>query len=203
VVQNFKDALEAYKQYRSGAYDEQIRNWKSQGYGKISEDLKPLKSNGTKFGLNSDAVLRVLSDKWLQNVEGPKTPNFFANLFKKGTDATIDMWAARTMHRLGNEGVEGAPDQWRIQPKSETGVSNLDFALSQQAFKQAADRLGMKPHELQAILWYGEKVHYANKNYTQGGASAALASFIPQLKAYATAPELAPTAADTRKSRGP
>jgi hypothetical protein len=199
VVQNFKDALEAYKQYRSGAYDAQIRNWKSQGYGKITEDLKPVKSNGAKFGMNSDAVLRVLSDKWLQNVKGPKTPNFFANLFRKGTDATIDMWAARTMHRLGHEGVEGAPEQWRIQPKSEEGVSDLDFALSQQAFKQAADKLGMKPHQLQAILWYGEKVHYANKNYTKGGASAALASFIPQLKAYAAAPELAPTTADTRR----
>jgi hypothetical protein len=160
--------------------------------------MKPTKANGKLYGFNSDAVLKVLAGSWLDNVEGPKTPNFFKNLFQRGTDATIDMWAARTMHRLGNEGVEGAPDQWRIQPKSETGVSNLDFALSQQAFKQAADKIGIKPHELQAIMWYGEKVHYANKGYTKGGASAALASFIPQLKSYAGAPEFKPVAADTR-----
>lgn len=199
VVQNFKDALEAYKQYRSGAYDDAIREFKRTG--KITEDMKPRKADGvTKFGMNSDAVLKVLSDKWMQTVEGPKTPNFFKNLFQRGTDATIDMWAARTMHRLGNEGVEGAPKQWRIQPANESGVSNLDFALSQQAFKQAADQIGLKPHQLQAILWYGEKMHYAQMGYTKGGASAALASFIPQLKAYAEAPEVAPPRMDTRQA---
>jgi hypothetical protein len=201
VVQNFDQALEAYRLFRAGKYDDAIREYKRTG--KITDDMKPTKANGKLYGFNSDAVLKVLSGSWLDNVEGPKTPNFFKNLFQRGTDATIDMWAARTMHRLGNEGVEGAPDQWRIQPKSETGVSNLDFALSQQAFKQAADKLGMKPHELQAIMWYGEKVHYANKGYTKGGASAALASFIPQLKSYAAAPEFKPSAADTRRARGP
>jgi hypothetical protein len=196
VVQNFDQALEAYRLFRSGKYDDAIREYKRTG--KITADMKPTKANGKLYGFNSDAVLKVLSGSWLDNVEGPKTPNFFKNLFQRGTDATIDMWAARTMHRLGNEGVEGAPDQWRIQPKSETGVNNLDFALSQQAFKQAADKIGIKPHELQAIMWYGEKVHYANKGYTKGGASAALASFIPQLKSYAAAPEFKPVAADTR-----
>jgi hypothetical protein len=190
-------ALEAYRQYRLVKYDEAIRE--SKRTDKITEEMKPLKSNGTKFGLNSDAVLRVLADRWIQNVKGPKTPNLFNNLFNCGTDATIDMWAARTMRRLGFEGVEGAPEEWRLQPQSEDGVSNLDFAFSQEAFKQAADKLGMKPHQLQAILWYGEKMHYAQKGYTKGGVSAALASFIPQLKAYAAAPEFKPTAADTRR----
>jgi hypothetical protein len=89
-----------------------------------------------------------------------------------------------------------------VQPQGESGVSNLDFAFSQEAFKQAADRLGIKPHQLQAILWYGEKMHYAGKGYTKGGAAAALASYIPQLKQYAANPEFAPPPSDTRM-RGP
>jgi hypothetical protein len=176
---NWKDALEAYRQYRKGAYDDAIREYKRTG--KITEDMKPRKSNGALYDMNSDAVLKVLADKWMENVKGPKTPNFFRNLFKRGTDATIDMRAARTMHRLGYEGVEGAPEQWRIQPQSEDGVSNLDFAFSKEAFKQAADRLGLKPHQLQAILWYGEKMHYAQKGWSKGG-----------VKEYAGAPEFAP-----------
>lgn len=48
------------------------------------------------------------------------------------------------MRRLGYEGIEDAPAQWRLTPPSEKGVNNLDFAFSQQAFQQAADRLGMK-----------------------------------------------------------
>jgi hypothetical protein len=188
VVQNWADSLEAYKQYRAGAYDDAIREFKRTG--KITEDMKPRKENGAKFGMNSDAVLKVLAGTWLDSVEGPKTPNFFANLFKRGTDATIDMWAARTMRRLGHEGVEGAPDQWRLTPPSEGGVHNLDFALSQEAFKQAADRLDMKPHQLQALMWYAEKHLWADKGWAKGGAQAAKASFIPMLKAYAAAPEL-------------
>jgi len=188
VVQNWADALEAYRQYRLGRYDDAIGEFKRTG--KITEDMKPTKANGAKFGANSDAVLKVLTGTWLDSVEGPKTPNFFENLFGRGTDATIDKWAARTMRRLGYDQVEGAPAQWRLQPKSETGVSNLDFAFSQQAFKQAAERLGLKPHQLQAILWYAEKHLWAEKGWAKGGAQAAKASYIPMLKAYAAAPEI-------------
>jgi hypothetical protein len=147
--------------------------------------MKPTKANGAKFGLNSNAVLKVLTGKWLDTAEGPKAPNFFDNLFGRGTKATIDKWAGRTMRRLGFENVKGAPEQWRLQPKSEQGVSNLDFAFSQQAFRQAANRLDMDPHELQAIMWYAEKHHRAEKGYSKGGAAAAKASYVPMLKEYA------------------
>lgn len=90
------------------------------------------------------------------------------------------------MRRLGHEGVEGSPEQWRITPPSEARVSNLDFAFSQEAFKQAAERIGgMKPHELQAILWYAEKHLWAERKYSKGGAAAAKASYIPMLTEYA------------------
>jgi hypothetical protein len=36
---------------------------------------------------------------------------------------------------------------------------DLDFAFSQQAFRQAADRLGIKAHELQTIMPYAEDHH--------------------------------------------
>ena len=129
----------------------------------------------------------MLAGTWLDEVKGPKTPNFFRNLFGLGTDATIDMWAARTMRRLGYEGHPDAPDQWRIQPASESPVSNLDFAFSQQAFGQAADRLGMKAHELQAIMWYAEKHLWAERGWAKGGAQAAKESYVPRLKEFAEA----------------
>ena len=185
VVENWKDALVAYHRYQSGAYDDIIRQFKRDPNQKITEDMKPTKANGAKFGFNSDAVLRVLTGTWLDEVQGPKTPNFFRNLFGRGTDATIDMWAARTMRRLGYDGVEGAPEQWRITPPSETGVSDLDFAFSQEAFRQAAKRLDMDPHELQAVMWYAEKHHWASQGWAKGGVQAAKASYVPMLKEYA------------------
>jgi hypothetical protein len=185
VIQNWHDARVAFDQWRKGAYDSAIAEYKKTGV--ITEEMKPRKPPtkenpaGAKFGKNSDEVLKVLAGDWLAKAKGPKTPNFFDNLFQRGTRATIDMWAARTMRRLGFEGVEGAPSQYRIQPKSESAVSNLDFAFSQEAFDQAAKKLGMGAHELQAILWYGEKLHWANKGYSKGGASAAMESYAPLL----------------------
>jgi hypothetical protein len=183
VVQNWRDAFEAYRQYRRGAYDDAISEFNRTG--KITEEMKPTKENGAKFGLNSDNVLKVLAGKWLETTEGPKAPNFFDNLFGRTTKATIDKWAGRTMRRLGFEGVKGAPEQWRLQPKSEKGVSDLDFAFSQEAFAKAAKKLDMDPHELQAVLWYAEKHHWAEKSWSKGGAAAAKASYIPMLKEYA------------------
>jgi hypothetical protein len=183
VVENWHDALEAYRRYRTGAFDDAIQRYKDTG--KITEDMKPTKENGAKFGMNSDAVLKVLAGTWLDSVEGPKTPNFFDNLFGRGTDATIDSWAARTMRRLGYDQVKGAPKQWRIQPGSEAGVSNLDFAFSQEAFRRAADKLGMDPHELQAVIWYAEKHHWAEQGWAKGGAAAAKASYVPMLQSLA------------------
>lgn len=189
VIQNWHDARVAWEQWRRGAYDDAIKEY--QRTGKITPEMQPRKPptadnpQGALFGANSDEVLKVLAGTWLKEVKGPKTPNFFDNLFQRGVQATIDKWAARTMRRMGFEGVEGAPKRWRLQPKSESGVSNLDFAFSQAAFKQAAERLNMDPHQLQAILWYAEKHVWADRKWSKGGAAAAKESYIPMLAEYA------------------
>jgi hypothetical protein len=189
VMGNWADAFEAYRMYQTGAYDSAIREYKRTGV--ITQDMKPKKENGKYFYTNSDEVLKVLAGTWYDQVQGPKTPNFLRNLLGKGKDATIDLWAARTMRRLGHEGVEDAPDQYRISPASETGVSDLDFAFSQQVFKQAASKLGMDAHELQGMMWYAEKSHWVDKGYTPAsGAGGAKKSYVPMLKAYAEAPTM-------------
>ena len=117
-------------------------------------DILPLKANGQKYGFNSEAVLRVLSGRWKEDVKGPKTPQFNKNITGENDDPTIDDWAARTLREIGYKGQQ---DQWRIQPASKTGVSNEDFAFGQLVFKRAAEKLGLKPKEAQALAWVGEQ----------------------------------------------
>lgn len=117
-------------------------------------DILPLKANEQKYGFNSNAVLRVLADRWREDVKGPKTPQFNKNITGESDEATIDDWAARTLREIGYKGQQ---DQWRVQPASKTGVSNEDFAFGQLVFRRAAEKLGLKPKEAQALAWVGEQ----------------------------------------------
>jgi hypothetical protein len=130
----------------------------------VGNDLLPRRSNGAKFNANSGAVLKVIAGVWLDNRESPKTPNFAGNLSGRTVQATIDIWAARFLRRqiYGGEGVP-----WRIQPKSEVGVSKEDFAFSQVVMQRAAKKLGMNPDDLQAILWFAEKDVWDKKGWTK------------------------------------
>jgi hypothetical protein len=135
--------------------------------------ILPLQKHGAKYNANSNAVLKVLAGTWLKEVGAPKTPNFAGNLTGRTLAATIDVWAARHLHRLGHEGVKGP---WRPQASAEPGVNSLDFAFSQDAMKHAADKIGINPDDLQAILWYAEKHHYEKQGWT-GGSGAEKGSF--------------------------
>jgi hypothetical protein len=135
--------------------------------------LMPLRSNGKKFNANSMAVMKVIAGTWLDNRKAPKTPNFAGNLSGRTVQATIDVWAARFMRQILHEGF-GTP--WRIQPKSETGVTNEDFALGQVVMQRAAKKLGMNPDDLQAILWFAEKHNWDNRGWT-GAEGAEKSSF--------------------------
>src|SRR5260221_7270377 len=125
----------------------------------------PRSGAGKLFGHNSLGVLKVLTHTWEEEAGGPKTPNFAGNLSGRSIQATIDMWAARTMRRLGHEGHTKEP--WLIQPAGEPGVNNVDFGLSQLAFRKAAERVGIKPSSLQAILWFAEQKHWQAKGWEQ------------------------------------
>jgi ubiquinone/menaquinone biosynthesis C-methylase UbiE/GNAT superfamily N-acetyltransferase len=191
---NFRFALDAYNQFKAGKFDGILKkyregkdNWEK---GKIQDfltetgktlddttrgqyldwwitkhDLSPVQSNGRKFGANSRPVLRVLDGSWADEVQGPKTPNFAGNLTGETFEATVDVWAARLLHRMANEGNE---KRWRILPENETGVTDADFFLGQAAYRYAAEKLGMKPDALQAILWFYEKDHWEKKGWTRG-----------------------------------
>lgn len=188
---NFKFAVEAYNQFKSGAFDDILAKYREgkQAFdqGDIADFVKdtgnaepnrgqflswwieknnlgPLQSNGKKFGMNSIPVLKVLDGSWASEVKGPKTPNFTGNLTGETFEATVDVWAARLLHRLGNKGNEG---RWRILPENETGVTDEDFYLGQAAFRHAAEKLGVKPDSLQAILWFAEKDFYEKAGWTR------------------------------------
>jgi hypothetical protein len=129
-------------------------------------DILPKTKTGSKYSANSNAVLKVLGGTWLKDVGAPKTPNFAGNLTGRTLEATIDVWAARHLQRLGYEGHMKGP--WRRQSRAESGVNNLDFAFSQDAMRHAADKIGINPDDLQAILWFAEKHHYEGRGWTRG-----------------------------------
>lgn len=130
----------------------------------LATRMMPMRSNGKKFNANSLAVLKVIGGTWLANRKSPKTPNFAGNLSGRTIQATIDVWAARFLRQAMFEGY-GKP--WRIQPKSETKVSNEDFALGQIILERAGNKLGMNPDDLQAVLWFAEKHNWDERGWTK------------------------------------
>lgn len=125
-------------------------------------DLKPRQSNGALYGMHGVRVLQVLARRWMDLNAGPKTRNFVGNLLGTTKEATIDVWADRTMRWAG---YEGAQDRWRILPENATGVSDEDFAFGQLAFRRAAKQLGITPDALQGGLWFAEKKRWADNGW--------------------------------------
>jgi hypothetical protein len=136
------------------------------------QQIQAGQEEGSKYNANSIAVLKALAGTWLKEVGAPKTPNFAGNLTGRTLEATIDVWAARFLKRLGYEGHGTGP--WRAQGKSEPGVNSLDFAFSQDAMRHAADEITkrtgkkMNPDDLQAIAWFAEKHHWEKQGWTRG-----------------------------------
>ena len=128
----------------------------------FKHDLKPRQTNGKLYGIHSLPVLQVFARKWLTSARGPKTLNFVENLLGKSDEATIDLWADRTMRRVGYAGQE----RWRVLPKNIAPVTDKDFAFAQKAFRAAAEQLKMKPSALQAALWFAEKKLWANNGWS-------------------------------------
>jgi hypothetical protein len=133
-------------------------------------DLLPRKLNDEKFNANSRKVLQVLAGTWREEAQGLKAKQFADNLAGTDMNATIDVWAARALHRLGYEGR--GKDQWRILPENEPGVNDADFTLAQDAYRLAAAELGLSPDDLQAVLWFGEKDIWDRRGWTRGTGAA-------------------------------
>lgn len=214
VGPNFKDALGAYNQFKSGAYDAMLEKYREgkkkfadgdlteftaetgktgkkatyeafMNWWQLKHDLIPKKATGKKFGMNSKSVLKVLDRSWLQGVQGPKTPNFTGNLSGTTFKATIDVWAMRLLSRLAGEDGKGP---WRIQPANESGVKDKEFFFGQDAFQRAADKLGIKADALQAILWFAEKDLWEKNGWT-GAAGKAKSDYNTLLDRTTRTPE--------------
>lgn len=145
-------------------------------------NLKPRSAHGKLYGQHSLPVLKVLARRWIDSNAGPKTKNFVENLMGKSNEATIDLWADRTMRWAGYEGFQ---DRWRILPENRAAVSEEDFSFSQKVFRAAAEKLGLKPSELQGALWFAEKQRWADSGwgYLNFGSFQTEISKLPALKA--------------------
>lgn len=135
------------------------------------EGAYPVRKNGGKYGVHTDRIFQIMAGTWEQETPAPKAPNFTGNLKGTRRTATIDVWAARFLRRLGYELPGAGP--WRIQPKAETGVGNSDFFFGQDVFaatvEKIGDRLGirMQPDDLQAVMWFAEKMEWERRGWSK------------------------------------
>jgi hypothetical protein len=149
-----------------------------------------LRQNGKKYNANTVKVGQVMYNLWHELTEGPKTPNFAGNLAGTTRAATIDVWAARTLHRLINTKIKNR-SIWRLNASMETGVDYLwhnhgtaefpqwevggDFGFGQLIFEKAAARLRdrggefaeIMPDDLQALIWFHEKGVWDKNGWTK------------------------------------
>lgn len=132
----------------------------------------PVRKNGGKYGVHTERVFQIVEGIWERDTDAPKAVNFTGNLKGTRTTATIDVWAARFLRRIGYE-KGNAP--WRIQPSAEPGVKNADFYFGQDAFEAATkkitrdygEKFNMTPDDLQAVMWFAEKRNWAQKGWSR------------------------------------
>ncbi len=128
-----------------------------------------------KYGINSPKVAQVLLGVWLKQTQQSKTNNFYKNVVGLTTNPTIDLWAARTIRRI----IYGdfVPN-YRISPKASTGIDERayaaeagglsDYQLAEEVIINAADKLGLRPDNLQAYLWFAEKHLWKQNGWSKG-----------------------------------
>lgn len=160
---------------KKGVTKREIQNWILDQEG----ILPRRRATGAQFGISSRAALDAIAGRWLEVGQGKKTRQFYGNLSGQSFGATIDVWAARWLHRLLNEGETDKP--WRIPPLAERGVADADFDFAQQVFERIASRNNLQTDTLQALLWFWEKDTWDKRGWTRG-AGAQKQSFIPLLE---------------------
>lgn len=115
-----------------------------------------------KYGMHGERIMRVFARKWADSDKGPKVSQFLKNLTGEDHGATVDVWAARTLRRLGYD-VGGK--RWRILPEMEGGVSDNDFNFGQKVFAAAAEKMNVQPDALQGGMWFAEKKYWAEHGW--------------------------------------
>jgi hypothetical protein len=148
-----------------------------------------------KYGMNSVNATMALRDLLNRPEVGqaPKMRNFAGNLGGRSVDPTIDVWAGRTAQRLS-----GGP---RVPPATDAGVpGNIavpkaarpekgkaaspditgQYGVASDIFKTAASKLGMDPHDLQALMWFREKELWETQGWTPQDKSPSLVDLIEQ-----------------------
>lgn len=201
VEQNYRNAVEILRRFSRGQYDREIAAYQARldaGQTVNPKELMQMSkagefplirsAAGALFNTNSPAATSALLDMFRQiKVDAaPKTINFTGNLIGFGTDATIDVWAARYLR--------DAAGLKRIPPPAEKNVagkhlqgSTLDepkiggeFAFGQDVFRDAAGIINnsnvvkeydpslgdLGPDDLQAMVWFLEKEKWTKNGWT-------------------------------------
>lgn len=141
----------------------------------IQNGVIPRRVGGGKYGVHTGRILQILDGVWRSVTDAPKAPNFTENLAGISTRATIDVWAARWLRRIGHDGLSKQP--WRIVPMMEQGVGNSDFFLGQEIFEETTRRINdrfsgdlgrsIQPDDLQAIMWFAEKREWKSRGWAK------------------------------------
>jgi len=99
---------------------------------------------------------------------GPKRGEFFSAL-RGERGHVFDLWFTRTWNRAFGTGVTTDAEGNTVEvrgPRNEAERANMRIAL-----QRAADKLGMNPEDVQAVLWYAEQ-HKWGDNPTDYGSAA-------------------------------
>ena len=202
VQQNYTNSLEVLRRFSRGEFDGQIKAYEkhlAKGGKKgpaiferdkdASDEFSLIRNAaGQMFGANSPAATDALLNMFRQIKPGksPKTINFTGNLIGYGSDATIDVWAARYLRKASGRG--------RIPPAAEPGVSGKhltkstmesprigqEFGFGQEVFSEASSIINntgviksfdpglgdMGPDDLQAVVWFMEKELWSQNGWT-------------------------------------
>ena len=160
-------AIESFNEYMKKGGDRKK-------YATLSLPLL-MQPNGKSYGTSAKQgmVMQAASDYfrgWTRG-DAPKARTFAGNLIGAITDATIDVWAARSLQRLAK--------RLRIPPMAEgsvagdikkDGTAGSAFGYGQEIFQDAADQLNMRPDELQAVVWFIEKDRWGENQWTTAAA---------------------------------
>lgn len=227
VPSNWKYAVEGLRKFTAGQYDSLLADFETY-LGKSGtpdtwrKEEKPMivRDNGKLYGMNSINGMKAMADLWrlIEAGQAPKARNFALNLVRQSLAATIDVWAARFLQRMSGGKRIPVPAEAGVQGTTVADPSVYKtaggaFGFGQEAMGVAAEKLrekypdlmgDLEPPDLQALVWFLEKEHWAKNDWTtkagEGGSFEAEADKTGMSRYLAGVsqerPEFKPSAAD-------